>query len=150
MRIFLFTCNFNSRSTLVEYFCKKLNMFFVSCNEELTVINLPKITFPYDSCPADNPGQQMSVQVVCSTHILRIAIIWKFMTVKIFIWYGKRIKLLRVWIWRVYNGRKLPEKKIVRLSKSKMVAVCYDPNFCWNTSFLRVSNRYYSGVVRAA
>jgi len=50
---------------LVESFYKNFYTVFVSYNEVLIDINLPKITFLEILCSADHPGQQVSLEIVC-------------------------------------------------------------------------------------
>jgi len=50
----------------------------------MIVINFQKNALLLNLCPADHPGQQVSLEAVCLTHILRKAIIWRFMTLKTF------------------------------------------------------------------
>ena len=63
----------------------------------LIVINFPKIAFLQNFCPADHHGQWVSLEVLCWTHNLKNAIIWKFMTVGTFL-HDNNDKMMMVWL----------------------------------------------------
>jgi len=87
---------------------------------------------------SSNPGQPVSVQIVCWTQILRNAIIWKRMTVKTFTWYGKRIKLHRIKVWRVGNGQKFQKRKKLNFLNQRWRRFVRVETFYWNNSLQEV------------